>query len=161
MSKKINYAFRFWYYFRLGYGTYLTFLLGYATTLVTVYYLAIKNVPDLLEVFPHFTPFAIIATALGGPLSVFIGWMHLKRTQAYSSELDVSYEANPYLFKMYPGYWREAFTPMYLEVLRLLRILSEKNNLLTSEDKTRIKDIEKKLQTLVDGGYVGTPRRKL
>lgn len=42
-----QFLFRCWYYFRIGYSTYLTFLLGFATTLVTVYYLAINNIPAL------------------------------------------------------------------------------------------------------------------
>ena len=68
-----------WYYFRLGYSTYLTFLLGYASTLVTVYFLAIKNMPVLLEIFPNFELFSVIATVIGVPLSIGIGWLHLKR----------------------------------------------------------------------------------
>lgn len=161
MGNVRRYAFRFWYYFRLGYGTYATFLLGYVTTLVTVYYLAIKNIPELLELFPQFTSFAVLATFLGGPVIVLVGWAHLKRSQAYSSELDISYEANPYLYKMYPGYWIEAFTPLYLEIARFLRVISEKEGLLTEEDRARLKEIEVKLEVLIQGGYVGTPRRKL
>jgi len=51
---------RAWYYFRLGYSTYLTFLLGYVSTLITVYYLAIKNMPPLFDVYPHFASFAAL-----------------------------------------------------------------------------------------------------
>jgi len=156
-----RYLFRSWYYFRLGYGTYATFLLGYVTTLVTVYYLAIKNVPDLLELFPHFATFAVVATVVGGPVIVLIGWAHLKRSQAYSAELDISYEANPYLYKMYPGYWSEAFTPLYLEIARFLKAISEREGLLSEEDRKRLDEIERKLEVLTQGGYVGTPRRKL
>ena len=58
---------RAWFYFRQGYSTYLTFLLGYVSTLVTVYYPAIKNMPPLLDLFPHFAEFAIIATVVGAP----------------------------------------------------------------------------------------------
>ena len=44
----MRWIYRAWYYFRLGYSTYLTFILGYVSTLVTVCYLAIKNMPPLL-----------------------------------------------------------------------------------------------------------------
>ena len=64
---------RMWFYFRIGYATYLTFLLGYVSTLVTVYYLAIKNLPTLLDIFPRFVPFAFLATIIGGPLSIVLG----------------------------------------------------------------------------------------
>lgn len=161
MPRIRRFLFRAWYYFRLGYGTYATFLLGYITTLVTVYYLAIKGIPDLLEIFPHFWLFGVVVTLAGGPVIVMIGWAHLKRSQAYSAELDISYEANPYLYKMYPGYWIEAFTPLYLEIARFLRRASEKEGVLTEEDRERLKEIERKLETLIRGGYVGAPRRRL
>ena len=58
---RLRWASRAWYYFRLGYSTYLTFLLGYVSTLITVYYLAIKNMADLLSIFPHSALFALLA----------------------------------------------------------------------------------------------------
>jgi hypothetical protein len=158
---KARFAGRLWYYFRIGYSTYLSFLLGFVSTLVTVYYLAIKNMPSLLDVFPHFVPFAIIATLAGIPLAVSIGWAHLKRIPAYSSEQDIAAEANPYNYKLLPGWQTEVWIPTYLELLVQIRRLSESQNLLSEEDKARIKILESKMQRLVEGGMVGTPRRKM
>jgi hypothetical protein len=157
---KLGFIARIWYYFRLGYGTYLTFFLGYASTLVTVYYLAIKNMPPLLDVFPNFKLFAILATAVGGPLAAAIGWMHMKRSPAFSSEMDVTYESNPYLFKLPSGYTKDVMFPFYIELLVQLRRILESQNLLTDEDSKRITALEEKLHTLVDGGFVGTPRTR-
>ena len=156
-----RFLYRMWYYFRIGYSTYLTFLLGFATTLVTVYYLAIQNMPFLLAVFPRFLPFAVIAILVGLPLSVFVGWMHMKGSAIYKSELDIAVEANPYLYKMYPGYWKEAFVPLYLELLRGMKIMLEKEKMLTRDDRERIETLEEKLQKLVEGGYVGAPRTRV
>jgi len=156
-----GFVYRMWYYFRIGYATYLTFLLGFATTLVTVYYLAIKNIPDLLDVFPHFVPFAVLSIVIGVPLSVGIGWYHMKGTALWQSELDITAEANPYLYKMYPGYWREVFTPVYLEVLKSMEKMLEKQGMLTDDDRKRLDDLEQKLRTLIEGGYVGTPRARI
>ena len=103
MIMKAKWLFRAWYYFRLGYSTYLTFILGYASTLVTVYYLAIRNAPALLDLFPHFAEFGVLATVVGGPLAVVIGWIHLKRSGLYSSEADISVEASPYTYKLPPA----------------------------------------------------------
>ena len=152
---------RLWFYFRMGYATYLTFLLGYVSTLVTVYYLAVKNIPDLLDIFPHFVPFAILGTVIGVPTSIAIGWIHLKRSPAWSAELDVSVEANPYNYKLVPGYYREAWTPLYLELLILLRRIAVAQNLVDREELARIDDLEQKLRVLIAGGYVGTPRRSM
>ena len=63
-------ASRSWYYFRIGYNTYLVFLLGYSSTLVTVYYLAIRNIPELQSLFQRFWLFAVLATVIWVPASV-------------------------------------------------------------------------------------------
>ena len=159
MPLKLRFVARLWYYFRLGYSTYLTFLLGYVSTLITVYYLAIKNIPELLNVFPKFVPFAILSTLIGAPLSIIIGWLHLKRSAAYSAEADISTEANPYYYKLYPGYTREVQFPLYLELLIQMKRLMDTQTGLTPEDKERIDSLEQKLRTLIEGGFVGTPRR--
>ena len=152
---------RFWYYFRIGYATYLTFILGYVSTLVTVYFLAIKNLPSLLDLFPHFGEFSILATVIGAPTSIAIGWLHLKRTKAYSAEADITVESNPYSYRLIPGKEADAFAPSYLEILRLLSKLLKTQNMLSKDDELRIKAVEDKLQTLIDGKMVGTPRRKI
>lgn len=95
--------FRGWYYFRIGYGTYLTFLLGFVTTIVTVYYLAINNIPELKSVFSSFLWFFVFAVMIGVPLAVFSGYLHFKRTRAFASEQDISVEANPWYWKVTPG----------------------------------------------------------
>jgi len=152
---------RAWYYFRLGYATYLTFLLGYISTLITVYYLAIKNIPDLLNIFPHFVPFSILATVIGGPLSVAIGWIHLKRSNLYSSEADISVESNPWNYKLPPGYNKDALYPLLLAELKILHRLALKESIISDSEKNELESLEEKFQTLLNGGYLGTPRRKM
>jgi len=159
--KLLSLVYRSWYYFRIGYGTYLVFLLGYASTLVTVYYLAVRNIPELASFFPKFAVFGVVATFIGVPVSVLTGWLHLKRSPLWRSELDISVEANPYNYRLPPGYWLEAFTPLYMELLTLLRSLAEKEQLLTRDDKLRLDQLKARLRILVEGGYVGKPRRRL
>lgn len=151
---------RSWFYFRTGYSTYLTFLLGYVSTFVTVYYLAIKNMPDVLNIFPRFLDFVVFGTVIGFPVSVLIGWLHFKRTRAWTAELDINVEANPYNYKVIPGYWREVFTPTFLALLRQNRKILAANNLLSDQEEQTIVELEKKLQILSSGGFVGQPRRK-
>jgi hypothetical protein len=149
-----------WYYFRIGYGTYLTFILGAVQTLTVVYYLLIKNAPTLEAIFPKFLEFSIIATAIGIPLAVLFGWLHMKGTPAMTSEMDISVEANPYNYKLPPGYYREAWSPTFLELLRFIRMIAERQGLVTEDDQDRIRELEAKLTRLIEGGYVGTPRRR-
>jgi hypothetical protein len=159
LALKLGFVARLWYYFRLGYSTYLTFLLGYVSTLITVYYLAIKNIPELLNIFPKFVPFAVLSTLIGAPLSIVIGWLHLKRSAAFSAEADIGAESNPYMYKLYPGYTKEVQYPVYLELLIQMRRLLDAQHALSPEDRARIDNLEEKIRTLVSGGFVGSPRR--
>lgn len=157
---KMRFLTRVWFYFRIGYATYLTFILGFVSTLITVYYLAIKSIPDLLNLFPRFVPFAVIATAVGAPLSIGVGWIHYKRSSAFTSEADIQVEANPYYYKLAPGYNLEVLGPLYLEILVLLKRIVAEKKMLNDDDQARIEKLEQQLQILNKGGFVGTPRRK-
>jgi hypothetical protein len=150
-----------WYYFRIGYGTYLTFLLGAVQLLITVWYLAIKDTPIIESIFGHFLPFAIITTLTGVPLAIGIGWAHYKRTPGYTAELDIAVEANPYNYRLIPGKEAEAFAPLYIEILTLLSRLLKAQNLLDSQEQSKIDELERRLRLLLDGGYVGSPRVKM
>jgi len=157
----VRWIYRAWYYFRLGYGTYLTFLLGYASTLITVYYLAIKNMPDILSIFPHFETFGLVATVVGVPLAVAIGWAHVKRSGLFTTEQDISMEANPYLYKLPPGYTKELTIPVALVQLRVTRKLAETSGILTDTERAELDEMERRFRILIEGGYLGSPRRKI
>ena len=150
--------FRAWYYFRIGYSTYLAFLFGFMSTVVSVYYLAIKNIPMLEVLFPSFTYFTVLAAVVAGPLSVLIGYTHFKRTPAYSSEAEIGTEANPYNYKLIPGYWREVFFPALLMLLRQVRELSEKQGTLSDLDRKQIDELKQQFEILLQGGSVGKNR---
>jgi hypothetical protein len=161
MTSKLAFVTRLWYYFRVGYSTYLTFLLGLGNTLIVIWYLMIREIPAIESLFGRFLVFALGAVLLGGPLSVAIGWLHIKRTPAYTSEADIGVEANPYNYKLTPGKETEIFAPLYMELLIQIKRLLEAQKLLDDKDRSRIEGLERKLLLLIDGGYVGKPRRKL
>lgn len=94
-------------------------------------------------------------------MSGAIGWLHLKRTSAYTSEADITIESNPYSYKLVPGKEAEAYAPSYLELLRLLRRLLESQNLLSKDDELRVQRLESNLQALIEGKLIGNPRRKI
>ena len=156
-----NFLGRLWFYFRMGYATYLTFLLGVANTLVVLYYLLIQNVSGLQAIFPHSDIFVVISVVIGVPLAVGVGWLHLKRTPAYLSEIDIGVEANPYYYKLAPGHQTEVFAPINLELLRQIRKIMKSQNLLSDEEEKRLAELEGKMENLLQGGYVGSPKRKL
>lgn len=150
--------YRAWYYFRLGYGTYVTFPFSLVSFIVTTYYLAIKNIPDLEILFPHMYIFVVFTLVVAGPISVAFGWFHVKRSRIYSVEAEIGYEANPYVYRLPAGYWKDAFAPFFREQLRLTRLLCARENLLDAEDTARLQEIEGKLQLLLEGDAVGVPK---
>ena len=86
---------RCFYYFRVGYSTYLSLpvaLIGYASA---VYYLAVKG--SLFEqVFPRFTYFIIFVLLILPPTAILIGWLHLKKSSFFKAEQDILTETSPY-----------------------------------------------------------------
>lgn len=155
MLKK-NLAFRAWFYFRQGWGTYFAFIIAAVNTMVTTYYLAIDKASNLKIIFPSFTIYAIFWVAVGMPLLITIGYIHFKKSPAYSSELDVSVEANPYCFKLLPGWQRDTLFPMYLLMMNMLVKLSN-NEKLNDEEIKLVSEMQKNLQILISGGNIGKP----
>jgi len=153
----IRFLARVWYYFRMGYSLYLAFPVGVFNTIVIVYYLLIPNVAQLQLVFSNFIIFLLVVAVVAVPVAVGLGWIHMKRSPAFTSEMDISVEANPYYYKLPPGYSREAYAPLYLELLQLTKRLLEAQSLLTPDDRARIEELERKMRTLIQGGYLGTP----
>jgi len=153
----IRFLARLWYYFRTGYSLYLAFPISVFNTIVIVYYLLIPNVRQLQLVFSSFIIFLLVTALVAVPMAVGFGWIHMKRSPAYTSEMDISVEANPYYYKLPPGYSREAYAPLYLELLQLTKRLLEVQNLLTPDDRARIEELERKMRLLIQGGQIGMP----
>ena len=150
--------FRSWFYFRIGYSQYFAFILAMAYMLTLTYYLAISNSPTLNSIFPSFTSYVIISIIIGIPIFSFVGFLHMKKSPAFTSEQEVSAEANPYNYKLPPGLWKECIVPLFLELL----ILSKKNlneEKPDSNDLMRLKELEKKFDLLTKGGSLPKPKK--
>ena len=145
-------GFRFWYYFRSGYGTYFAFILAATNTLTVTYYLAIEKFPSLQEIFPSFGQYILVMACVGIPLLIVIGYIHYKRTAAYSSEMDVQIEANPYVYKLPKnGWWQQALFPLFLLQSQLISKMS-RNEKVTDADLKNLEEIQKKLDLMIKGG---------
>lgn len=156
MKKKL--VFRFWLYFRTGWSTYFAFILGAINTLVVTYYLAIEKVPALLEVFPTFSHYVGIAALIGVPLFSAIGYIHYKKAPAYSSEVDVGIERNPYVFKLPNGGWnQDVVFPMY-KLLTIMLLKISNNEKLTDDETAEIKKILNDIDHLTKGGWINKPK---
>lgn len=157
MRRKL--PFRAWFYFRMGWATYVAFVFAAINTLVTTYYLAIKDVPTLKVIFPSFGAYLGITTMIGVPLLIGIGYFHFKKSHAYSSEMDVATESNPYYYKLPPGYTIEVMFPLYRALTNLL-IKMANNQKLTEAELNELNELQNKIDVLTKGGHVGNPKRK-
>ena len=126
--------------------------------LTVTYFLAIDNYPVLQSIFPTFGHYIIIVVSIGIPMLVLIGYFHYKRSQAFSAEADINIEANPYWYKIPPGWNKEVVFPLYLNMINLMLKMS-KNEKLTPDEMKNISDLQKSLSSLINGGYVGRPSR--
>ncbi len=142
---------RSWYFFRTGYGTYLSLLLGLGETLVALYYLLIRNTPWILAIFPTFESFVLAFVFVGIPVAVSIGYIHFKHSPIYTSEVDISYESNPYMFKLPKGYNRTVFMPLYIELLTQLKEIRMQQGNVSPEAIARIENVESSLRKLQRG----------
>lgn len=156
MNKKI--IFRFWLYFRTGWSTYFAFIFGAINTLVVTYYLAIEKIPALVEIFPTFTHYVGWAILVGIPLLTAIGYAHYKKAPAYSSEVDIGIEQNPYVFKLPHGGWnQDVVFPMY-KLLTVMLLKLSNNEKLSDDEIAEIKKVLKDIEHLSQGGWINKPK---
>ena len=126
--------------------------------LTVTYFLAIDNYPVLQAIFPTFGHYITIVVGIGVPLLVLVGYFHYKRSQAYAAEAEINIEANPYWYKIPPGWNKEVVFPLYLNMINLMLKMS-KNEKLTPDEIEKMSNLQKSLSNLIDGGYVGKPFR--
>lgn len=153
-------TFRGWFYFRMGWATYFAFIFAAINTLVTTYYLAIKDVPSLEVIFPSFIVYAGFITILGIPILVAVGYFHFRKSPAYTAEADIGVESNPYYYKLPPGYNIEVLFPLYQTLTNILLKIAS-NQKLTEEEIKEITELQNKIDILIKGGHVGNPKRKI
>ena len=118
---------RSWFYFRQGYGLYLSYPVAFAGYASSVYYLAVKNVPFLAMLFPQFHTFVIAALFAIPFAGVFLGWAHYKKVLSpfFRAEVDIGVEANPYAM--------EISTPVNLPGMRVLSELAKQHGINTED----------------------------
>ena len=153
-----NIGFRSWFYFRMGWSLYFAFIFAAVNTMVVTYYLAIERAPILQGIFPSFISYVLILASIGIPILVLVGYIHYRRTAAYGAEAEIQTEANPYCYKAPPGWYKEVIFPILLHLTDFM-VKSSNNEKLTQKDITEISELQKKLNILIGGGMIGSPRR--
>ena len=132
------------------------FVFGALNTLILTFYLAVDNYPELTILFPSFTSYVAIVTLTGLPLLILLGYVHIRRSSAYRSEVEISTETHPYVYRLPPGVHQEVMAPFFYEMLGALKKADAGEDLSTGEIQ-KIKDLDKKLDFLVGGGTLKRP----
>lgn len=148
--------FRSWFYFRTGYLQYFAFILSLGNMLVLTYYLAVTDSSTLSSLFPSFTSYAILFIIVLLPALSLVGFLHMKKSLAFTSERNIFAESHPYHYKLPPGLWKECVAPLLFELL----IISKKNlsdEKSSDDDLKRLQALEKKFELLSNGGSLPKP----
>ena len=138
-------GFRGWYYFRIGYATYFAFILAAINTLTVTYFLAVDNYPALKMIFPSFEIYILIMISIGTPLLIFIGYSHYKKTRAFTSEMDVLVETNPFLRRNTVN--ADVNLRLGIELINLILKLSK--NTISEEELKHLENLKKEISDLV------------
>lgn len=88
--------FRAWFLFRQGWSLYFAFILAAVNTLTVTYFLAVEQYPVLVDLFPSFGHYVLVWIVVGIPLLTSVGYIHYKRSPAYTSEVGLTWTSNPY-----------------------------------------------------------------
>ena len=154
-----NLGFRSWYYLRVGWTTYFALIFSVVNTFTVTYFLAVDEFPILQQWFPTFLSYVVSLIVVGIPILIVVGYLHFRRTHAYGSEAEITTESNPYFYKAAPGWVRDVQWPFFYKLSEFL-IKYNQNEKLTEDELNELKELQKKMETLIKGGYVGNPRKK-
>lgn len=144
----------------MGYSTYIAFFIGFASNIVVIYELAVKNNQTFGQYFPRLTIFTILALAITIPLCVSVGLYHMKRTGAFAADASVSLESNPYVYKLIPGKEQEVFLPLWMLTLKGLAKVLDKQDTMTAEERKELENLLEKANALLKGQGVGLPSER-
>src|SRR5215467_9434990 len=132
--------FRAWFYFRTGYGTYISLPVGIASNLVVLYALAIVGNKYLHPIFPSLTFFAVISIIVFFPVGAILGLYHMKRTPAFAADASVQTESNPYVYKIIPGKEQEVLYPLLALIGRGLVKVLDNQKAMSSDERREFEE---------------------
>jgi len=144
---------RGWLYFKIGHGTYLSYLVSFAQWVIILYTLYIVQSP-FAYIFPRLLVFALTFTLTYPLLATIIGYIHYKRSPMYESEIEVTTEQNPFQYKIVPGS-KDMFLSEYTILsAELSHRFYKQFNLFQKGEEEKWLEYIKVLKYLKDGGDI-------
>ena len=138
--------FRAWFLFRQGWSLYFAFILAGINTLTVTYFLAVEKYPILVDLFPTFSHYVLVWVVIGIPLLTFVGYVHYRRSPAYTAEVGLTWTSNPYQARnLING---ELSLKMNQAVLKILVKLFQ-NEKFEPQDYNEILRVKKEVEKLI------------
>jgi len=157
---KQNKMFRLWFFIRQGYAIYFSFAMIGINTLTVTYFLAVDRAPFLKIIFPSFEVYVAVVLLFGVPLIALAGYTHWRKVQGHRAEAELGVENNPYVYKLPPGFWKHVVMPYFLMSSKILMKIAA-NEKLTESEKDELTSLQKDMEHLNEGGYVGAKGKNL
>lgn len=148
--------FRGWYYFRIGWATYFTFVLSAINTLTVTYYLALEKSQFFQTIFPSFVHYIAITALVATPILVCIGYAHYKKSGALRAEADIGFESNPHMYRLLLN--SEKTLSIHLKISEMLLKLS-KNERLSDTEIKEIAELQKDLSEHMKNNTISRLRK--
>jgi len=112
----------------------------------------ISSAPAVPSFFRIFRNFLILGILLVVPVAILLGWLHFKRIPAFRAEADLIVEANPYYYKLIPGWQTEVQLPWLKFMAKSYIAMLKKKGMLQGEEKKVLNELIGNLELLEQGG---------
>ena len=137
---------RLWFYFRTGYGSYVSLALGVIQFLL-IGALYIQRIPELSSL--HFSELIALFMVPFIAVSIVMGLLHTRhqmRTDTMLSALQ-----NPFMFRIAPGKEEKISIPMTILGLKVQRLFLEQLGIMTKELELEFDGLGELLNRLSSG----------
>ena len=138
-------SFRFWYYLRIGWGSYFSFIFSFIYSTVTVYFLAIQKIDFIRDFFPNFISFILCIIAIGFPIIAISGITYFKKSSQFSSEMDIRVESNPYTKRLQTN----SDVSLFIHSTLIDLLLKKYSNQIQEDDKKNLSILKKSMDDYV------------
>ena len=95
--------------------------------------------------------------SIGVPFLMLIGFIHFKKVPAFGAQTSTNTENNPYVYKLPPGWNKNVNMPYFLLQSKILMKIAQ-NEKVSEEEKNELKALQKKMDVLINGGFVGVKK---
>ena len=106
-SRTVNRVWRWFTYFKRGWGGSVSFIMSVSTNIVTVYALSLSNVPWLKGIFPDIVSYAVVFSVSLVAATMAVGFLDYKKGP-YKTECDVGMMNAPWYRDLATGIIRLA-----------------------------------------------------